>query len=173
MTSYFILKTAQLGDLLLTATATHLTGIYFADRAHAPAIADDWELNSNHPILQSAASQLHEFLNGTRTTFSIPLNPAGTPFQQEIWQQIAAIPFGQIITYSQLATRAGSPEAIRAAGAATGQNPISIIVPCHRIIGKSGKLQGYAGGLDRKKHLLELEQPSLLRGMGKGLPLPV
>ena len=166
MTTYSVLKTMQLGDLLLTATTTHLTGIYFADCAHAPAIQDDWHLNSAHPILQSAAEQLQEFLSDSRTTFTIPLRADGTEFQQEVWRQIASIPFGQTITYSELATRAGVPQAIRAAGAATGKNPISIIVPCHRIIGKTGKLQGYAGGIDRKKELLgmELERTGALLG---------
>jgi methylated-DNA-[protein]-cysteine S-methyltransferase len=157
MNSYTHLKTKLLGDLLLVANDTHLTGIYFSDRKHAPKPADDWKLNPKHPVLQQASEEIQEYLNGKRTKFSVPLHLGGTDFQRAIWQQIARIPFGESITYSELARRAGSPNAIRAAGAATGKNPLSIIVPCHRISGKDGKLHGFAGGLDRKKSLLEIE----------------
>jgi len=157
MTSYCTLKTALAGDLLLTANATQLTGVYFSDCEHAPAIEEDWEPNPRHAVLRQAGDELHDYLWGKRTRFSLPLFAAGTDFQKEIWRQIAMVPFGETISYSELARRAGVPRAIRAAGTATGKNPLSIIVPCHRVLGKHGMLGGYAGGLDRKKRLLEVE----------------
>jgi O-6-methylguanine DNA methyltransferase len=100
---------------------------------------------------------LEEYLEGERTSFSVPISYNGTDFQNKIWKQIARIPFGATVTYSELAKKAGAPAAIRAAGTATGRNPLSIIVPCHRVVGKNGGMGGYAGGLDRKKSLLKIE----------------
>jgi methylated-DNA-[protein]-cysteine S-methyltransferase len=157
MKSYTYLKTQTLGDLLLVATETHLTGIYFPNHKHGPELPDDWKLDAKHPILRRAGKELLEYLAGKRTTFNVPFSFEGTEFQTEVWKQIARIPFGETITYSELAHRAGASEAIRAAGTATGRNPLSIIVPCHRIVGKNGGLGGYAGGLDRKKSLLKIE----------------
>jgi len=162
MTSYTTIQTPLLGDLMLVANPTHLTGIYFTNHKHGPEIHKDWVHNPKHPVLVQAAEELQEYLRGQRTTFSVPLHAAGTDFQKKVWQQIARIPFGETITYSELARRAGAPEAIRAAGAATGRNPHSIIVPCHRVVGKNGALTGYAGSLDRKKRLLGIEMPALL-----------
>jgi methylated-DNA-[protein]-cysteine S-methyltransferase len=161
MNSYTYLKTKLLGDLLLVTNDTHLTGIYFSDRKHAPKPAGDWDLNPKHPLLQQASLQLQEYLEGKRTEFSVPLHFAGTDFQHEIWRQIALIPFGETITYTELARRAGAPDAVRAAGAATGKNPLGIIVPCHRVAGKNGALTGFAGGLDRKKSLLQVEMDQM------------
>lgn len=158
ITTYSIFKTAPLGNLLLTADATHLTGIYFSDRDHAPAPDSRWLLDPKYSILEQAQKQLQEYINGTRKNFSLPLRLSGTDFQERVWREIALIPFGQIITYSELANRVGAPDAVRAAGTATGRNPISIIVPCHRVVGKDGSLTGYAGGLERKRHLLRLER---------------
>jgi methylated-DNA-[protein]-cysteine S-methyltransferase len=161
MNSYTYLKTKLLGDLLLVANDTHLTGIYFSDRKHAPKPATHWTLNPKHLVLQQASIEIQEYLAGERTEFTVPLHFAGTDFQHEIWRQIALIPFGETITYTELANRAGSPSAVRAAGAATGKNPLSIIVPCHRVAGKNGALTGFAGGLDRKKSLLEIEMDQM------------
>jgi methylated-DNA-[protein]-cysteine S-methyltransferase len=157
MTSYTTLETSKLGELLLVAEDNKLAGIYYPDHKHPPKRQKDWVHDPKHPVLLQAGKELEEYLAGHRTTFSVPLGAIGTEFQQKIWKQIARIPFGKTITYSELARRAGSPQAIRAAGAATGRNPISIIVPCHRIVGKDGALTGYAGNLDRKKHLLGIE----------------
>ena len=101
--------------------------------------------------------QLREYWEGRRQTFDLPLRPQGTAFQQRVWTQIALVPFGATITYRELATRAGSPDGSRAAGLATGRNPISIVIPCHRIIGTNGSLTGFGGGLDRKRALLGFE----------------
>jgi methylated-DNA-[protein]-cysteine S-methyltransferase len=157
MTSYNLLKTKHLGDLLLTADEKQLTGIYFQDCRHAPGPRADWKLDARHLVLKQAGAELQEYLGGQRKDFSVPLRFKGTDFQNEVWRQISRIPFGQTITYSELARRAGNPDAVRAAGTATGRNPLSIIIPCHRVIGKDRTMHGYAGGLKRKVHLLELE----------------
>jgi methylated-DNA-[protein]-cysteine S-methyltransferase len=157
MTSYTILKTKHLGDLLLVANEKQLTGIYFYDCKHALKPQSDWKLDPKHPVLKQAGAELQEYLAGRRKDFSIPLHQAGTDFQNEVWRQIARIPFGKTITYTELARRSGKPDAIRAAGTATGRNPLSLIVPCHRVVGKNGGMGGYAGGLKRKEQLLELE----------------
>jgi len=101
---------------------------------------------------------LSEYFAGARTTFTLPLSPAGTAFQREVWGAIAAIPYAETAAYRDLASRIGRPASIRAAGAATGRNPLSIIVPCHRVVGADGTLTGYAGGLERKRALLALER---------------
>ena len=133
-------------------------GIYYLNCEHAPAVQNDWLLDPRHPVLKQAGGQLQEYLEGRRTDFSLSLDCAGTDFQKEVWRQIAAIPFGQTVTYTELAERAGLPHAIRAAGTATGRNPLSIVIPCHRVVGKNGSLGGYAGGLARKRLLLETER---------------
>ena len=158
MTNYSILKTSWLGDLLLVANATQLTGIYYLHCGHAPAIEAGWSLNQRHPVLREAGKQLRDYLAGVTKSFSLTLDGGGTDFQKAVWRQIAMIPFGQTITYTELATRAGAPDAIRAAGTATGRNPLSIVIPCHRVVAKDGSLGGYAGGLERKRLLLEAER---------------
>ena len=100
---------------------------------------------------------MREYFAGARTTFDLPLEPAGTPFQRQVWAAIAAVPFAPTITYGELAARCGRSSAVREAGAATGRNPLTIVIPCHRIVGSGGALTGYAGGLDRKRALLALE----------------
>ena len=156
MTCYSILKT-PLGDTLVTADATQLIGLYFIESAHPPERRADWVLDARHPVLAQTGEQLYEYFNRERTSFSLPLHLSGTDFQRRIWREIASIPFGETLSYSELAQRAGAPRAIRAAGTSTGRNPICIIIPCHRVVGKHGALGGYAGGLERKRHLLALE----------------
>lgn len=158
MKSYTYLKTELLGELLLVATATHLAGIYFSNHKHGSKRLADWKLDPKHRVLRQACEEIQEYLNGRRTTFSIPMSFEGTEFQREIWRQIALIPFGQTISYSELAKRAKAGKAVRAAGAATGRNPLGIVVPCHRVVGKNGSMTGFAGGLERKERLLELER---------------
>ncbi|MBW0001738.1 MAG: methylated-DNA--[protein]-cysteine S-methyltransferase [Verrucomicrobia bacterium] len=155
MNSFTILP-SPLGDLLLVADETHLRGVYFAGEKHAPPTRG-WEHNPDQAVLKQTACELAEYFSGSRTAFSVPLRYEGTSFQQAIWRQISAIPFGRTISYSELAQRAGAPNAPRAAGTATGQNPLSILVPCHRVVGSNGGMHGYAGGLDRKRRLLQLE----------------
>lgn len=109
--------------------------------------------------LQNTVQQLSEYFEGNRTNFKLKLNPEGTFFQKKVWQQIKDIPFGKTASYQEIANQLGDPKAIRAAASANGKNPIAIIIPCHRVIGSDGSLIGYAGGLHRKKWLLEHENP--------------
>lgn len=156
MTYYSIIKT-PLGDLMLAANASELTGLYFAGCDHIPSASNHWTLDAQHPVLQQTEEQLREYFAGKRKIFSLPLRLAGTDFQERVWREIARIPYGETISYSDLAKRAGAPQAIRAAGMNTGRNPLSIVIPCHRVVGKNGSLCGFAGGLERKRQLLELE----------------
>jgi len=113
--------------------------------------------DAEHPVLRKAARQLAEYFRGRRKTFDLALDFAGTKFQRDVWNALLTIPYGQTRSYAQIAKQIGSPAAVRAVGAANGRNPISIIAPCHRVIGSSGKLTGFAGGLDVKAKLLALE----------------
>jgi len=151
---------SPLGEILLVANAAGaaLCGLYLARQKHFPRDASQWTQRPSLPLFRHATAQLREYFNGTRRRFDVPLAPAGTPFQRTVWSEIAKVPFGETITYAELARRCGRPAAVRAAGAATGRNPITVIIPCHRIIGSGGALTGYAGGLDRKRKLLELER---------------
>jgi methylated-DNA-[protein]-cysteine S-methyltransferase len=143
------------GPLLLLARDGCLIGLYFADRAHAPGIGPAWQHEEKVPVFTQVRLELEEFASGHRTSFTVPYVLTGTPFQRQVWRDIAAIPFGETWSYGGLAARLGAFP--RAVGTATGRNPISLIVPCHRVVGASGALTGYAGGLERKKRLLELE----------------
>ncbi len=109
--------------------------------------------------LRAAYHQLEEYFEGSRTVFDLPLKPKGTPFQQKVWGELQGIPFGKTHTYLAMAKQLGDPKVIRAAASANGKNPISIVIPCHRVIGSDGSLTGYAGGLHRKKWLLAHESP--------------
>ena len=108
-------------------------------------------------LLRHAVHQLQEYFQGQRQSFTLPLAPPGTPFQQRVWQALQHIPFGTTLTYRDLAQRLGMPQAARAVGHANGRNPVAIVIPCHRLIGSDGQLRGYAGGLDRKRRLLQHE----------------
>jgi methylated-DNA-[protein]-cysteine S-methyltransferase len=147
-----------LGKLLATAEDDRLTGLYFDGQAHAPTPRAEWkEEKAGAGLFEQCARQVGEYLGGKRHAFELPLAPAGTEFQQRVWREIARIPFGETLTYAELARRAGAPGSARAAGAATGRNPLSIVVPCHRVVGAAGALTGYAGGIERKERLLALE----------------
>ncbi len=113
--------------------------------------------DNNHPVLLETQRQLAEYFAGKRESFSLKLDPVGTKFQNDVWQALLAIPFGETRSYGQLAKQLGNPQATRAVGAANGRNPIAIVVPCHRVIGSSGNLTGFAGGLEAKAHLPRLE----------------
>ena len=144
------------GTMLIAATPKGLAGVYFKGQKHFPK-QRQWQRDARHPVLKRAKRELAEYFAGTRTRFSVPLAPQGTDFQRSVWKQIARVEFGKTLTYGELARRAGHPGSARAAGAATGRNPLGIIVPCHRIMGANGSLTGYAGGLARKRALLRLE----------------
>jgi methylated-DNA-[protein]-cysteine S-methyltransferase len=155
---YFDCITLPLGGMVLASDGRALTGAWFDGQRHQPSVGPGWRRRSGLPILRRAAAELAEYFAGERTAFDLPLAPAGTPYQQAVWQAIGSVPFGATIAYRELAARAGRPRSIRAAGAATGRNPLSIIIPCHRIVGTDGALTGYAGGLPRKRSLLEIER---------------
>jgi methylated-DNA-[protein]-cysteine S-methyltransferase len=155
---YFDCITLPLGAMVLASDGDALTGAWFDGQRHQPPVGPAWQRRPGLAVLRRAASELAEYFARERTTFDLPLAPAGTPYQHAVWRAIAGVPFGATIAYRELAARAGCPRSIRAAGAATGRNPLSIIVPCHRIVGADGDLTGYAGGLPRKRALLELER---------------
>lgn len=149
---------SPLGDVLLAASEHGLAGVWFVHRQEHLPDSRAWITHHTHAILQTASRQLTEYFEGQRQSFALPLSPAwGTPFQRAVWQALRDIPYGHTRTYGEIARSIGNPKAVRAVGAAIGQNPHSIIVPCHRVLGANGSLTGFAGGLDRKKHLLALE----------------
>ncbi len=152
------------GQMLLVAVDDALCGVYFDGQKYLPQLGSQWRRDARHATLVQAQRELDEYFGGERKHFDIALAPEGTPFQRSVWKAISSVGFGETITYAELAKRAGCPGSARAAGAATGRNPITIIVPCHRIVGSNGSLTGYAGGLDRKRALLALEAriPELL-----------
>lgn len=150
--------TSPLGDVLLAATSQGLAGVWFVHRQEHLPDSSKWTTDEGHPTLVAAAQQLQAYFLGHRQSFDLPLQPAwGTPFQRAVWQALQRIPYGLTSTYGDIARGIGNPKAVRAVGAAIGQNPHSIIVPCHRVLGANGSLTGFAGGLDRKKYLLAFE----------------
>lgn len=151
---------SPIGRLRLTATDRGLTAVHMEDHAHLPSGPPEGTAVSGASIpsvIARAMEELGEYFAGERTTFSVPLDPQGTSFQHRVWDQLAAIPYGATRSYGQLAAELGDPHLTRAVGTANGRNPLSIIVPCHRVIGSDGSLTGYAGGIDRKLFLLRLE----------------
>ena len=147
---------SPIGPLQLVAEDGALTRIAF------PGQHDGALPHGSDPALDTAARQLAEYFAGQRETFALPLQPAGTEFQQRVWAALRAIPFGETRSYAEIASDIGSPASVRAVGAANGRNPLPIVVPCHRVIGSDGSLTGFAGGLDRKETLLRLEGALLL-----------
>lgn len=148
--------TTPLGRILLARTAKGLAGAWFEGQKHhpGPISAPD---TPNDELLQGAARELNEFFAGEREHFDVPLDLQGTPFQRSVWQRLLRIGAGTTRSYGEIAKELGSAKAVRAVGSAVGRNPVSVIVPCHRVVGSDGSLTGYAGGVDRKRALLELE----------------
>ena len=154
---------SPIGELLLLGDGDALRGLYMQDGRKPRAIATGWE-ESTEPFAD-VKRQLDEYFAGNRTTFDIPLAAEGAPFEREVWHALEEIPYGEPVSYGEIARRVGQPTAARAVGLANGRNPIAVIVPCHRVIGADGTLTGYGGGLERKRLLLELE-----RGQGRLQP---
>jgi methylated-DNA-[protein]-cysteine S-methyltransferase len=157
---------SPIGPLLLVGErdgsgGVRLSGIFMEEHRHGPAVDPSWV--EDPAAFREVMGQLDEYFAGSRATFDLALAPAGTPFQQRVWAELARIPAGTTVTYGELARRVGRPGAARAVGAAVGRNPVSIVVPCHRVVGSDGALTGYAGGIARKAFLLALE----------GAPAPV
>lgn len=151
---------SPLGPITLAASATGLCGLWFDDQKHGPTEAQrqQWQPNEDHPVLLSAAAHVQAFWAGQAQPWQGPLDlSVGTAFQQAVWRALLRIPAGQSQSYGDLARQLDKPLAVRAVGAAVGRNPVSILVPCHRVLGSGGQLTGYAGGLWRKQALLKLE----------------
>ena len=153
------------GPLTLTSDGTALTGVFFDRHAGAPGL----DLGGLTPdaVVREAAAQLTGFFEGKRRSFDVPLRTSGTPFQRTVWAALRTIPFGETISYAELARRVGRPKASRAVGAANGKNPFSILVPCNRVIGADGALTGYAGGMDNKRRLLDFERAAVSSGAAR------
>jgi methylated-DNA-[protein]-cysteine S-methyltransferase len=148
---------SPVGKLTLVASSEGLAAILWEnDRPGRVRLTIDAQ-DDRHPVLLEAERQLREYFGGRRKTFALTLDLAGTAFQRKVWNALLTIPFGETRSYAQIARQIGSPSAVRAVGAANGKNPVSIVAPCHRVIGSTGKLTGFAGGLDVKAHLLSLE----------------
>ena len=159
--SYF---PSPIGPLLLTGNESALTGLYLAEHVRIATPLG----TRNDSAFTEPARQLTEYFAGDRQVFELPIAPAGTPFQQRVWQLLRSIGYGDRRSYGELAAELGNPNAARAVGLANGRNPISIIVPCHRVVGSKGALTGYAGGLTNKQWLLEFETRVLA---GVGMPV--
>jgi methylated-DNA-[protein]-cysteine S-methyltransferase len=147
---------SPVGPLLIARNREVFTHIWFQNGKDVLRAASDWIEDPR--AIADAARQLKEYFRGERTEFDLPLAPDGTPFQRKVWKALLRIPYGETVSYGQVARWIGMPEASRAVGAANGRNPLPIAVPCHRVIGSSGKLTGYGGGLDIKEALLALER---------------
>jgi methylated-DNA-[protein]-cysteine S-methyltransferase len=159
MTLAFSTMASPVGELTLVASDRGLVAILWEEDDPARVPLGPMAEARDHAVLRETERQLGEYFAGNRTAFDVPLDFRGTDFQKQVWAQLLAIPFGETRSYGQIAQAVGRPAASRAVGAANGRNPISIIAPCHRVVGSTGKLTGFAGGLEAKRLLLELEQP--------------
>ena len=164
-TSYYSYISSPLGRMIIKGDGRFVTGLHFPHQTGRSGADASW-IESDSPFV-AVRRQLAEYFAGERRQFDVPVKLVGTPFQKRVWQELLKIPLGEIITFSQLAERVGKSTASRAVGNANGRNPISIIVPCHRVIGADGTLTGYAGGVDRKKRLLALEKAAVLAPIHK------
>jgi len=159
MSSFYTHLPSPIGSLLLAADSTGLREITFPKNGIPAPAQFGWTEDSS--AFSDIICQLRAYFAGELEIFNLPLSPRGTPFQQRVWKELCHIPYGETISYGQLATRIGNPNASRAVGLANGSNPIPIIIPCHRVIGSNGKLTGYGGGLPIKEKLLALERRQL------------
>ncbi|HKU30905.1 methylated-DNA--[protein]-cysteine S-methyltransferase [Arthrobacter sp. NyZ413] len=152
---------SPLGRLTLTAQGELLTGIFFEGHWHMPPPEFFGELAGiEDPVFRQAALELSEYLDGQRTAFDVRYKASGNPFQEKVWSRLESIPYGETVSYGELAKELGDRNLSQAVGSAVGRNPLSIVIPCHRVVGHDGRLTGYAGGLKNKRFLLELEEPA-------------
>jgi methylated-DNA-[protein]-cysteine S-methyltransferase len=161
MTHHFQFLSSPVGRLTLVANDHSLAAILWENDNPKQVPLGPLTENSGHAVLRETAHQLGEYFSGQRRTFSLPFDPIGTAFQKTVWAALGAVPFGETRSYAEIARAVGRPEAVRAVGAANGRNPLSIVVPCHRVIGAGGKLTGFAGGLAAKAYLLNLESKAV------------
>ena len=166
MSNRHTIISTTLGDLTLVAEGDTLIGLYFPGHWYLPTsdTLGDRVDPTTDAVFLTAREQLDDFLDGRRSTFDLPTATHGNEFQKKVWAMLEEIPFGETTTYGELATRLGDKNLARVVGQAVGHNPLSIVVPCHRVVGKNGKLAGYAGGIERKQTLLELEGPLPAQG---------
>ncbi len=156
---YDYFKTGLIGTLTLIGDETGLRHILFEKEKNQVTIGDDWQKNPD--FFTSVKTQLQAYFKGELKNFNVPLAPVGTPFQLKVWQVLRNIPYGELVSYKTIAEAVGNPKAVRAVGGANGQNPLPIIVPCHRVIGSDGSLTGFGGGLQTKQRLIDLERSRL------------
>ena len=156
---YDYVHTDLAGTLVLAGDENGLRHLNFISGKHPVAIQGNWRRDAAH--FTAVKTQLAAYFAGERKTFDVDLLPEGTPFQMQVWSALLEIPYGKVVSYEWIARHIGRPGAVRAVGAANGRNPISIIIPCHRVIGKNGTLTGYGGGLDLKQRLIQLENPDV------------
>lgn len=149
---------SPVGRLTLVASDVGLAAILWENDKPRRVALDSIRNDDDHPTLRCAEQQLNEYFEGRRTSFDLALDPVGTTFQRSVWRALLRIPFGETRTYGEIAAELGNPKAVRAVGAANGRNPLSIVTPCHRVIGARGDLTGFAGGLRAKEYLLRLER---------------
>ena len=152
----YLLTDSPLGTLTIAGNGRAVTGVWFEDHRYPPP-PGALGARGTDPVLEDAAEQLASYLAGERRGFDLPLEPAGTSKQRAVWDVLCRIPYGEVRTYGNIARELGNPNAAQAVGQAVGHNPISIIIPCHRVMGADGSVTGYAGGVARKEFLLELE----------------
>ncbi len=171
--TYYTYFDSPIQPLLLTSDGSSLTGLYMAEYKHGPDVSENgenivypagWVYRDDAEPFTEAKAQLAAYFDGALTEFNLPLAMRGTEFQKRVWEELVKVPYGTTTSYGELARRIGNPNASRAVGLANGHNPISIIVPCHRVIGSNGKLTGYGGGLPRKDALLTFEASVLMAG---------
>ena len=155
---HYTLYDSPVERIVLTSDGASLTGLYMNEHKRAVLFADEWIRADDAAPFPEVKRQLSAYFAGTLTEFDLPLAPQGTAFQQTVWNALRDIPYGETMTYGALAVKIGNPGSARAVGLANGKNPISIVTPCHRVIGANGKLVGYGGGLGRKEILLALEK---------------
>ena len=149
---------SPIGDILLTSDGDALTGLYMSPHSGLPEI--DVEPGNGDAFFDDVTAQLSAYFTGDLRSFDVAVRPTGTAFQLRVWSELTKIPYGETISYADLAHRVGSPKGFRAVGQANGRNPVSVIVPCHRVIGADGSLTGFGGGSERKRFLLDLESPA-------------
>ena len=160
--TYFTTTASPVGELLLTSDGVALTGLYLKDTALPSGAVED------AARFAEVIAELAAYFAGELTAFTVPVAPRGTPFQERVWAALLSIPHGETISYGEQARRLGVPNASRAVGAANGRNPVSIVVPCHRVVGGNGALTGYGGGIERKKWLLDFEAQRSRAAMASG-----
>jgi len=148
----------RFGRVLVAGDGDRLQWLSFTTGRQKATSLSEWTEDNRNTLLRETGRELEAYFAGKRERFDLPLAPQGTAFQKRVWKKLVSITYGKTVSYSELARRIGRPDAFRAVGAANGQNPISVIIPCHRVLGKNGDLTGYGGGLDRKRRLLELER---------------